>query len=261
MAGLTGAFASPSSNRRSGWRARDTTAASPWVPAVTATCWRSWQRAAQTACAIPRSGDADGPFASGGRRRSEIAGLHCERLAVGAPSSSRPTSSLACDPSWPHKPPAPIEEVVYLTGRPVEALNAWLAVSKIDKGSVFGPSISRAMFPSTERSLSMISSSNGRRSRVWIRGVSAHGLRSGYLTEAANRGVPLPGPWSRHAIARAAGREAIATVQPDAAGGQRDFFEDQSGPKRVYQPRSATEAMGSLAFIIGVVIDLQMASL
>lgn len=29
------------------------------------------------------------------------------------------------------------DEVVYLTGRPVEALNAWLATAKIDKGSVF----------------------------------------------------------------------------------------------------------------------------
>jgi hypothetical protein len=29
------------------------------------------------------------------------------------------------------------DDIVYLTGRPVEALNAWIAAAKIDSGSVF----------------------------------------------------------------------------------------------------------------------------
>ncbi len=86
------------------------------------------------------------------------------------------------------------DEVVYLTGRPVEALHAWIAAARIDKGSVFrgigrwGTLSRRALDP---QSISAIF-----KQRVEMTGLdpaefSAHGLRSGYLTEAANRRIPL----------------------------------------------------------------------
>jgi integrase len=137
-------------------------------------------------------------FASGGRRRSEIAGLHCEQLAVEAPiviEGQPPLPSLAIRLGRTKTSGADREEVVYLTGRPVEALNAWLAVSKIDKGSVFR-AIDRWGNVS-KRTLEPKSVNDIVKQRAALAGLdpaefSAHGLRSGYLTEAANRGVPLP---------------------------------------------------------------------
>ncbi|TCU16384.1 hypothetical protein EV132_105136 [Rhizobium sullae] len=85
-------------------------------------------------------------------------------------------------------------EVVYLTGRPVEALNDWLAAAKIDSGSVFrgidrwGNVSRRALDPKAVNDIV--------KRRAVMAGLdpgenSAHGLRSGYLTEAANRGIAL----------------------------------------------------------------------
>ena len=87
------------------------------------------------------------------------------------------------------------DEIVYLTGRPVEALNAWMAAAKIESGSVF-QAIGRWGTVS-RRSLDPQSINAIIKQRVAIAGLepgeySAHCLRSGYLTEAANRGVPLP---------------------------------------------------------------------
>ncbi len=87
------------------------------------------------------------------------------------------------------------DEVVYLTGRPVEALNAWLAAAKIDKGSVFrgigrwGTVSRRALDP---QSVNAILKQRAEMAGLERGEFSAHGLRSGYLTEAANRGIPLP---------------------------------------------------------------------
>lgn len=87
------------------------------------------------------------------------------------------------------------DEVVYLAGRPVDALNAWLDAAKIDKGSIFRAidrwgNVSR-------RPLDPKAINDMVKQRVEMAGLdpaefSAHGLRSGYLTEAANRGIPLP---------------------------------------------------------------------
>jgi integrase len=76
----------------------------------------------------------------------------------------------------------------------VEALNAWMTAAKIDKGSVFraigrwGTLSRRALDPQSINAII--------KQRVEMAGLergefSAHGLRSGYLTEAANRGIPL----------------------------------------------------------------------
>ncbi|MCW0001764.1 tyrosine-type recombinase/integrase [Pararhizobium sp. YC-54] len=137
-------------------------------------------------------------FASGGRRRSEVAGLRKEQLTIEAPvkgEDGAPLPSLSIHLGRTKNSGANQDEVVYLTGRPVDALNAWLAAAKIDSGSVFraidrwGNVRSRALDPKAVNDIV--------KSRVAQAGLepgefSAHGLRSGYLTEAANRGIPLP---------------------------------------------------------------------
>ncbi|MCD2184834.1 site-specific integrase [Rhizobium sp. GN54] len=137
-------------------------------------------------------------FASGGRRRSEVAGLRCEQLVAEPPievPGGPPLPSLAIHLGRTKTSTGERDDVVYLTGRPVEALNAWLAAAKIDKGSVFraigrwGTVSRRALDP---QSVNAILKQRAELARLDPREFSAHGLRSGYLTEASNRGIPLP---------------------------------------------------------------------
>jgi integrase len=137
-------------------------------------------------------------FASGGRRRSEIAGLRKEQLTIEAPvkeNDGKPLPSMAIHLGRTKTSGADQDEVVYLTGRPVDALNAWLTAAKIDSGAMFraidrwGNVSRRALDPKAVNDIV--------KQRVKMAGLepgefSAHGLRSGYLTEAANRGIPLP---------------------------------------------------------------------
>ncbi|MBT9371365.1 site-specific integrase [Rhizobium sp. CSW-27] len=137
-------------------------------------------------------------FASGGRRRSEVAGLRKEQLATEAPihlDGAPPLPSLSILLGRTKTSGADNDEVVYLTGRPVDALNAWLALARIESGSVFR-AIDRWGNVS-KRALDPKAISDILKQRVEMAGLdpaefSAHGLRSGYLTEAANRGIPLP---------------------------------------------------------------------
>jgi len=137
-------------------------------------------------------------FASGGRRRSEIAGLRLEQLTVEAPievPGGPPLPSMAIHLGRTKTTSGEEDEVVYLTGRPVDALNAWLAAAKIDNGSVFraigrwGTVSRRALDP---QSVNAILKQRAEMAGLESAEFSAHGLRSGYLTEAANRGIPLP---------------------------------------------------------------------
>lgn len=137
-------------------------------------------------------------FASGGRRRSEIAGLRREQLTVEPPvavGDGPPLPSLAIHLGRTKTSGADHDEVVYVTGRPVEALNAWLKAARIETGSVFrkvdrwGNVSKRTLDPKSVNDIV--------KHRAALAGLepgeySAHGLRSGYLTEAANRGIPLP---------------------------------------------------------------------
>ncbi len=137
-------------------------------------------------------------FASGGRRRSEIAGLRCEQLTVEPPievADGPPLLSLAIHLGRTKTTTGEEDDVVYLTGRPVEALNAWLVVAKIESGSVFrgigrwGTVSKRALDP---QSVNAILKKRAEMAGLEPGEFSAHGLRSGYLTEAADRGIPLP---------------------------------------------------------------------
>ncbi|MGF9566830.1 site-specific integrase [Neorhizobium sp. BT27B] len=137
-------------------------------------------------------------FASGGRRRSEIAGLRKEQLTVEPPiagEDSPPLPSLSIHLGRTKTSGSDHDEVVYLTGRPVEALNAWIAAARIEAGSVFrkvdrwGNVSKRTLDP---KSVNDIVKQRAAMAELDPEEFSAHGLRSGYLTEAANRGIPLP---------------------------------------------------------------------
>jgi integrase len=157
-------------------------------------------------------------FGSGGRRRSEIVRLRVDDLEERA--------LVPADPEAPEGPTLPVlavrlrrtktssadaGESVLVIGRPVEALRAWLAFSKIDAGPVFrrvdkwGKIGAAALDPQSVNAMI--------KSRCAIAGLdpgefSAHGLRSGYLTEAARAGVPLPEAMqqSRHRSVQQAAR-------------------------------------------------------
>ena len=141
-------------------------------------------------------------FASGGRRRSEIAGLRVEHCVDEEP--------VALDPDDPASSRLPCIEIhlgrtkttavedgarALLVGPPVEALRLWLERADIAKGPIFraidrwGALEERELTP---QAVNLIV-----KRRCAIAGLdpsnfSAHGLRSGYLTEAARAGVPLP---------------------------------------------------------------------
>ncbi|MEY9626307.1 integrase [Sinorhizobium fredii] len=156
-------------------------------------------------------------FASGGRGRSEVAALHVEELTDEEP--------VRADPSDKDSPPLPClsirlgrtkttaaddDEHVRLIGRPVSALKRWLAEAAINEGPIFrridqwGNVERRALTP---QSVNLILKRRCRQAGLDPALFSAHGLRSGYLTEAANRGVSLPEAMqqSRHkSVAQAA---------------------------------------------------------
>lgn len=136
-------------------------------------------------------------FASGGRRRSEVAGLRKEQLTVEPPipvEGGPPLPSLSIHLGRTKTSGADSDEIVYLVGSPVDALNAWLAKARIDSGSVFraidrwGNVSQRALDP---KAINDIVKHRATMAGLEAADYSAHGLRSGYLTEAANRGIPL----------------------------------------------------------------------
>lgn len=78
-------------------------------------------------------------FASGGRRRSEIAGLRVEQISFEPPietDNGPPLPSRAIHLGRTKTSGADHDEVAYLTGRPVVALDAWLETAKISAGLV-----------------------------------------------------------------------------------------------------------------------------
>ncbi|WP_421361751.1 tyrosine-type recombinase/integrase, partial [Agrobacterium rosae] len=87
------------------------------------------------------------------------------------------------------------DEHAVLIGRLVTAIKQWLELAKIEAGPVFrridqwGNLDRRAMTP---QSVNLILKTRIKQAGLDPTQFSAHGLRSGYLTEAANRGVPLP---------------------------------------------------------------------
>jgi integrase len=140
-------------------------------------------------------------FASGGRRRSEVARLRVEQI------SDEP--SVPLEPLDPKSPTLPCLAIqlgrtktgvadeagrVLLVGPPVDALREWLERADIAKGPVFR-AIDRwdgveekALTP---QSINLIVKRRCALAGLEAKEFSAHGLRSGYLTEAARQGVAL----------------------------------------------------------------------
>lgn len=137
-------------------------------------------------------------FASGGRRRSEVASLRVEQLTVEPPidvTDGPALPSLAIHLGRTKTSGSDHEEIVYLSGKPVDALNAWMAVTGISTGSIFRKidrwgNVSKR--PIDPKSINDIVKQRAKLAGLDPAEFSAHGLRSGYLTEAANRGIPLP---------------------------------------------------------------------
>ncbi|MEJ5023078.1 site-specific integrase [Ochrobactrum vermis] len=137
-------------------------------------------------------------FASGGRRRSEVARLSMEQLTLEEPvieKDGTPLPSLSIRLGRTKTASAEQDEVVYLTGRPVNALHAWIAAAKIESGSLFRSvdrwnNVGRQAIDA--QTVNAIVKGRAASAGLDPKAFSAHGLRSGYLTEAANRGIPLP---------------------------------------------------------------------
>ncbi|RAS13943.1 phage integrase family protein [Ensifer adhaerens] len=154
-------------------------------------------------------------FASGGRRRSEVAALRVEDLVDEEPVRADPTDAAS--------PPLPClsirlgrtktttsidDERVVLIGRPVVAVRGWLEHAGISEGPVFrridqwGSIDRRALTP---QSVNLILKGRCKQPGLEPALFSAPRLRSGYLTEAANRGMPEAMQQSRHeSVAQAA---------------------------------------------------------
>ena len=141
-------------------------------------------------------------FASGGRRRSEVAGLRFEDLTLEDPVLSAPgdpqSATLAClslHLGRTKTTTAEEDQIALLIGRPANALLKWLSAAGIKEGPIFrridqwGNIVPRAMTP---QSVNLILKTRAAKAGLDPAQFSAHGLRSGYLTEAANRGIPLP---------------------------------------------------------------------
>ena len=141
-------------------------------------------------------------FASGGRRRSEVAALRIEDIVEEEP--------VRVDPSDLNSPLLPCltlrlgrtktaaaddDERVILIGRPVIALKNWLERANITSGPLFR-GIDRWGFIDRKgldpQSVNLILKTRLKAAGLDPSAYSAHGLRSGYLTEAANQGIPLP---------------------------------------------------------------------
>jgi len=141
-------------------------------------------------------------FASGGRRRSEVAGLRVAQFTAEAAVPADPTdpksAALPCLSirlGRTKTTGADADARVFLVARPVAALREWLSRADISRGPVFraidqwGGLDDKALTP---QSVNWIL-----KHRIALAGLdptefSAHGLRAGYLTEAARRGVSLP---------------------------------------------------------------------
>lgn len=141
-------------------------------------------------------------FGSGGRRRSEIARLRVEQLSEEAPVPRDPDDPdsvrlpcLAIALGKTKTAQADDDARVLIVGPPVEALRDWLERAAISKGAVFRAIDrwegigDRALTP---QAINLILKRRCAAAGLDPLMFSAHGLRSGYLTEAARNGVPLP---------------------------------------------------------------------
>ncbi|MER9488856.1 tyrosine-type recombinase/integrase [Mesorhizobium sp. M0563] len=141
-------------------------------------------------------------FASGGRRRSEVSDLRVEQLIEEEPVPADPKDSegqkipcLKIRLGRTKTTQADGDAFVLLVGRPVTVLRAWLERAGVTEGAVFrgidrwGNLEARVLTP---QAVNLILKRRIAEAGFDPQAFSAHGLRSGYLTETARRGIPLP---------------------------------------------------------------------
>lgn len=129
-------------------------------------------------------------FASGGRRRSEIAAADCRDLRKTGDDSyiyrlefSKTQQAGVKVDSTPDKP---------ILGRSAQALSAWLEAAGIREGAIFrriwkervGPALLPGSVAAIVKRRAVLAGLQG--------DFGAHSLRSGFVTEAGKQGVPLP---------------------------------------------------------------------
>ena len=158
-----------------------------------ATCWQS-ELIDQRDRAMLLTG-----FCSGGRRRSELVGLTVAQIAeepdqCAEREGDAPLPCLSLRLGRTKTESAQDGAHVILTGYAAEELRDWLAFARIQEGPVFRP-IGRwgalgdhAMTP---EAFNRMLKRRCARAGLAIHDFSAHGLRSGYLTQACRDGVPL----------------------------------------------------------------------
>ena len=129
-------------------------------------------------------------FASGGRRRSEIAGARVEQLQRLGPEAL--TFHLGRSKTEQAGPSAASAGGKPLVGRAAVALEAWLAASGVNGGAVFrrllwGTRVGPALSPAAVGALIQ------RRAQCagLTEPIGGHSLRAGFVTEAGREGVPL----------------------------------------------------------------------
>jgi integrase len=140
-------------------------------------------------------------FASGGRRRSELANLRIEHITVDAPVLTDPldpnSAKLTCVTLHLGKTKtttADDDASAVLVGPPADALLAWLNKAALRSGPVFRAIDQWANVKPRgldAQSVNLILKTRAAAAGLDPSAYSAHGLRSGYLTEAAKRGVSL----------------------------------------------------------------------
>ena len=136
-------------------------------------------------------------FASGGRRRSEVARLKISDLIDRDPvwaddGTTLPAMEIRLGRTKTAS--ADADERVYVVGRPVVFIKQWIALAGIQSGPVFRAIDRFGRLGTTAlegQSINAILKKRCTLAGIDPVGFSAHGLRSGYLTEAARQGVPL----------------------------------------------------------------------
>jgi integrase len=140
-------------------------------------------------------------FAAGGRRRSEVASLRHSQISIAEPIKLRPT-----DPASPTVPCVRIAlgrtktttagqgAFVFAAGPAALALHEWMEFAEITSGPVFRKvrkdgSIGES--PLTPQSVNLILKKRCRLAGLDPADFSAHGLRSGFMTQAGRDGIPL----------------------------------------------------------------------
>jgi integrase len=140
-------------------------------------------------------------FAAGGRRRSEVATLRHSQITVVDPIKLRPA-----DPASPTVPCIRIAlgrtktttagqgAFVFAAGRAAVALHDWMHFAEITSGPIFREIRKDGSIGSnqlTPQSVNLILKKRCRMVGMDPADFSAHGLRSGFMTQAGRDGIPL----------------------------------------------------------------------